>query len=88
MTLFVVSHNECTVLPGPQAGGRSPTEKMCWIYLKQFKKFRPLSENSSLPLVSQAGYGPMHYICWHRLTIQMSWLVCIQWIYLIWVCSQ
>jgi len=28
---------------------------MCWT---KFQKFGPLSENSSLPLVSQAGDGP------------------------------
>jgi len=35
---------------------------MCWTYFEaighSLKKYFPLSENSSPPLVSQAGYGP------------------------------
>jgi len=46
---------------GERGGGEAPKKifipprKMCWIY---FKKFGPLSENSSPLLMSQAGYGP------------------------------
>ena len=40
---------------------RSPLENVLSIaenYWTQFKKFGPLSENSSPPLVSQAAFGP------------------------------
>jgi len=34
-----------------------------------FKKFGPLSENSSPPLVSQAGYGP---VCTSNMVLQWT----------------
>ena len=42
----------------------APLEKCVGSILKLldvFQKFGPLSQNSSLPLVSQAGYGPAKY---------------------------
>jgi len=50
----------------------APPWKMCWT---QFKKFGPVSENSSPLLLSQAGYGPALYSC--RMSI-LTWYFCVQ----------
>jgi len=60
VNIFLQASNQgwCTGELGPLAKFLPPG-KICWT---QFENIGPLSENSSTPLVSQAGYGPVFLI--------------------------
>jgi len=85
MTLLMIPDNKGTVLPGPLPGGSSPPEKCVGHSLNRLKNLSH-SQKTLPDVLSWLRACVGYYICWH--IIQMSWLVCIQWIYLTWVCSQ